>query len=289
MAAVTATQRPPGFITALRGSGAAAPFVASLIGRLPMGAVGLVFILRTNEITGSFALGGLATAAYALSLGVLAPAMGRLIDLKGQTRVLLGCGVVYAAALTLFAALPDDAGVAPILALAALTGASQPPLGATVRALWNQTLDDPATRHVLFTGESAVLEAIYIAGPVLIVAGIGGLISIPAAALACGVFGLLGTLMFAATAASRAWRPAPDRVRRARRRARLPRRAHAARRRCWWSAPASASSRSPCPRCARRPDGPAPPASCSACGGWAASSGASWRAACRRPRIPGGA
>ena len=48
-------RRPPGFITALRGSGAAAPFVASLIGRLPMGAVGLVFILRTNEITGSFA------------------------------------------------------------------------------------------------------------------------------------------------------------------------------------------------------------------------------------------
>ena len=56
-----------------------------------------------------------------------------------------------------------------------------------MRALWNQTLDDPATRHVLFTGESAVLEAIYISGPVLIVAGIGGLISIPAAALACGV------------------------------------------------------------------------------------------------------
>ena len=38
-----------------------------------MGAVGLVFILRTNEITGSFAVGGLATGAYALSLGVLAP------------------------------------------------------------------------------------------------------------------------------------------------------------------------------------------------------------------------
>ena len=161
--------------------------MASLIGRLPMGAVSLVFILRTNEITGSFAVGGLATAAYALSLGVIAPAMGRLIDLKGQTRVLLATGVVYASALTGFAALPDDAGIAAIIALAALTGASQPPLGATVRALWNQTLQDPATRHVLFTGESAVLEAIYISGPVLIVAGIGGLVSIPAAAFACGV------------------------------------------------------------------------------------------------------
>ena len=130
----------PTFIGALRDSGAAAPFVASLIGRLPMGAVGLVFILRTNEITGSFAAGGLASGAYALSLGVIAPAMGRLIDLKGQTRVLLATGVVYASALTAFAALPGDASLAAIVALAALSGASQPPLGATVRALWNQTL-----------------------------------------------------------------------------------------------------------------------------------------------------
>jgi predicted MFS family arabinose efflux permease len=202
----------PTFVRALRSSGAAAPFVASLIGRLPMGAVGLVFVLRTNEITGSFAEGGLAIGVYALAIGLVAPAMGRLIDITGQTRVLLGTGVVNASALTAFALLPDDAGVGPVVVLAAVTGAAQPPLGSCVRALWNQKLLDPKVRHVLFTGESAVLEAIYISGPVLIVAGIGGLISIPAAAAACGLFNLLGTLMFASTRASRAWRPAHDRA-----------------------------------------------------------------------------
>jgi hypothetical protein len=213
MAAAAAVPRP-GFVAALRASGAAAPFLASLVGRLPMGAVGLVFILRTHEITGSFAAGGAASATEALSLGLIAPAVGRLIDLKGQTRVLLAAGAVYATALTGFAALPGDAPLPLILGLAALAGASQPPLGPTVRSLWNQTLgDDAATRHVLFTGESAVLEAIYIAGPVFIVAGIGGLISIQAAALACGVFALLGTVAFALTRASRTWRPAADRVR----------------------------------------------------------------------------
>src|SRR4051794_30256414 len=209
----TATHRP-GFVAALRASGAAAPFVASLVGRLPMGAVGLVFILRTHEITGSFAAGGAASATEALSLGLIAPVVGRLIDLRGQTRVLLAAATVYAVALTGFASLPGDAPLPVILGLAALAGASQPPLGATVRSLWNQTLgDDAATRHVLFTGEAAVLEGVYIAGPVLIVAGIGGLVSIQAAALACGVFGLLGTVAFALTRTSRAWRPAPDRVR----------------------------------------------------------------------------
>jgi MFS family permease len=209
--AVSTTPRL-GFVAALRASGATAPFAASLIGRLPMGAIGLVFILRTHEITGSYAAGGLATGAYALSLGLVAPGLGRLIDLRGQTRVLLAAGALQAGALFAFAALPGDAALPVIVALAALTGASQPPLGATVRSLWNRDLDE-RTRHVLFTGESAVLEGIYIAGPVLIVAGIGGLLSIPAAALACGVFTLSGSVMFVLTRASRGWRPDLDRVR----------------------------------------------------------------------------
>ena len=74
-----------------------------------------------------------------------------------------------------------------------------------------------------------MLEAIYIAGPVLIVAGIGGLISISAAALACGVFALIGTLAVRAHARVARVAPEPDRVRGLRGRARLPRRAHAAR------------------------------------------------------------
>ena len=126
--------------------------------------------------------------------------------------MLLGAAMVQAAALIGFAALPGDAALAVIIALAALTGAAQPPLGATVRSLWARDLDED-TRHVLFTGESAVLEGIYIAGPVMIVAGIGGLLSISAAALACGVFTLVGTVLFVLTRASRAWRPEPDRVR----------------------------------------------------------------------------
>lgn len=209
MAISAATRR--GFLSALRESGAAAPFAASLIGRLPMGAIGLVFILRTHEITGSFAAGGAATAAYALSLGVVAPGLGRLIDIRGQTLVLLGAALLQAAALVSFAALPGDAALPLIIALAALTGASQPPLGATVRSLWARDLDED-TRHVLFTGESAVLEGIYIAGPVVIVAGIGGVLSISAAAMACGVFTLAGTVLFVLTPASRAWRPEPDRM-----------------------------------------------------------------------------
>ena len=234
-----------------------------------MGAIGLVFILRTHEITGSFAAGGAATAAYALSLGLVAPGLGRLIDLRGQTLVLLGAALVQAAALLSFAALPGDAPLPLIVALAALTGASQPPLGATVRSLWTRDLDDD-TRHVLFTGESAVLEGIYIAGPVLIVAGIGGLFSIPAAALACGAFALTGTVTVRAHARLARVAPGARPRARPRGRARLAGRADAARH-DGRARHRHRRHRGRRARAVRAPRArPAPPASCSACGASAA-------------------
>ena len=125
--------------SALRASGAAAPFAASLIGRLPMGAIGLVFILRTHEITGSFAAGGAATAVYALSLGLVAHA--RAAD-RPQGPDARAARRGFLQAFALMASPRSPARGAPvILALAAVIGASQPPLGATVRALWARDLD----------------------------------------------------------------------------------------------------------------------------------------------------
>jgi Major Facilitator Superfamily len=201
-----ATATRVSFGAVLRAPGVAGPFAASLLGRLPMGAVGLVFILRTRELTGSYAVGGLAAGVYALFNGISAPALGRLIDARGQTGVLLGGALVNAGALAAFAALPAGTGSGPLLALAATTGAAQPPLGSCLRALWSDMVGDPAVRHAVYAMESAVLEGVYIAGPVLIVGGIGAL-SIQAAVGACAVFGLAGTLVFALTSASRTWRP----------------------------------------------------------------------------------
>jgi hypothetical protein len=75
-----------------------------------------------------------------------------------------------------------------------------------MRALWPVLLRDADARHAAYATEGALLEIVYICGPLAIVAGIGAW-SLTAALAACGVFLLAGDLAFAASGASRAWRP----------------------------------------------------------------------------------
>jgi hypothetical protein len=114
-----------------------------------------------------------------------------------------------AAAIVVLAILPDGAPLAAIVACAAVAGASQPPVGACMRALWPVLLDTPDRRHAAYSMEGALLEVVYICGPVLIVAGIGSW-STSAAMLACATVLLVGDLAFAAHPISRAWRPHAD-------------------------------------------------------------------------------
>ena len=47
-------------------------------------------LVHAQHLTGSFAAAGLVAGAYAVALGVGGPLLGRLVDRRGQTPVLLG-------------------------------------------------------------------------------------------------------------------------------------------------------------------------------------------------------
>ncbi len=89
----TATAQRVSISSLLRVPGFSALFAASLAARLPLTALGLLFILRTRELTGSFAAGGAVAGAYALANGISAPALGRLIDRRGQAPVMIPAAV----------------------------------------------------------------------------------------------------------------------------------------------------------------------------------------------------
>jgi hypothetical protein len=191
----------------LRTPGVLPLFLASCVARLPMGAVGLLFILHTQELTGSYARGGLVAGAYTLAVGISNPILARVADRRGQTVVLLGGAPVAAGAMAAAALLPASAQ-SWLIVCAALAGAAQPPVGACMRALWPVLMREADARHAAYATEGVVLEIVYICGPLAIVACIGAW-SLPAALGACAVFLLAGDLAFAASSASRAWRPEP--------------------------------------------------------------------------------
>lgn len=182
-------------------------YLASVLGRLPNGALGLVLVLRTREMTGSYASGGAVAAVYGLLSAGSQPLLGRVIDRRGQALVLVPAAVAMGAALGAFAALPDGTSTGAAAAVAAVVGIATPPLNSCLRALLSEAVT-PALRHRAFALDSTLFELIYITGPLVIV-GVIGAWSLRAAAAACAVLGLVGTLAFAATRLSRNARGAP--------------------------------------------------------------------------------
>ena len=113
----------------LRATGALSPFISSCVARLPMGALGLLLVLHTQQITGSYVRGGLASGAYAIALGLSNPLLARVVDRRGQTLVLRAGAPLAAATIVALALLPDGAPLGAILAAAACAGMFQPPVG----------------------------------------------------------------------------------------------------------------------------------------------------------------
>ena len=183
-------------------------FLCGCIARLPMGALSLLAILRTHEITGSFARGGVVAGAYTLALGFSNPALARLVDRTGQTRVLRIGALVAASGIITFALLPAGAPLGAMVAAVAIAGAAQPPVGACMRALWPELATTADQRHAAYALEGVVMEVIYISGPVLIVGAIGSW-SLTVALLACAGTILAGDVAFSAQPISRRWRPKP--------------------------------------------------------------------------------
>jgi predicted MFS family arabinose efflux permease len=181
---------------------------SSLLGRAPTASLGLVFVLRTRELTGSLALAGAVSATYAIATGATMPLLGRIIDRRGQSPVLAWCAAIGAAALVVLARLPAGTGAAALLACALATGAGMPPLGSCLRALLPVMLGDPDRQHAALSLDSALVELTYVAGPALI----GGALaawSTSAAALASALLLVGGVTAFGLHPASRAAGPRP--------------------------------------------------------------------------------
>jgi predicted MFS family arabinose efflux permease len=171
----------------------------SIIARLPETMLSLGLLVHAQRLTGSFAVAGLVTGVYALALGLGGPLLGRAVDRRGQTSVLLASAAACGAALLAIAFLPLS--TPGLVALAAAAGLSTPPVGACVRGLL------PASAYAV---EAAASELTWIAGPPGVLLA-GALTSTGVALAAAAALLIAGTAAFALEPASRHWRPAGER------------------------------------------------------------------------------
>jgi MFS family permease len=176
---------------------------ASLLGRVTIGMVPLATLLLVRGEGRSYAAAGLVAAASSLACAISWPLLGRLMDRIGQARVLLPLAVAYPVALGALALLATEG--APVLALAvcaALAGATLPPLGACMRALWPDVLTGEDMRQTAFALEAWLQELFFVGGP-LIVAAIAVAGPPWVAVLAAAACAAAGTAWFALSPAVR--------------------------------------------------------------------------------------
>lgn len=180
--------------------------VASVIGRMPIGILGLAILLATQASSGSFGIAGAVAACYLAGLAVMAPVLGRVIDRSGPATVLLFCACAFPAALVaLVAALRLDAPQWTAFLFAAFAGACFPPITVCLRTFMRQRLADEAQLATAYSLESVLIETIFIVGPVLVALFVAYL-SAAAAVLFAAVCGLAGTLMFLRSPVLAQWR-----------------------------------------------------------------------------------
>jgi MFS family permease len=190
----------------LAAPGAATVLASSLVARLPLAMFSIALLVHAQRLTGSFAVAGAVSAAYAIGSAVSAPLLGGLVDRRGQTRVLIAGASLTALTLLAAGLLPPSAPPILLVGLAAASGAATPPLDACVRTLLPQLAPDPDRLRTLFAFESTVLEVTFVVGPPLALV-LGELWSTGAALVLSGLTLLAGTLAFATREPSRRWRP----------------------------------------------------------------------------------
>ena len=154
-------------------------------------------------------------------MGVTAGFVGRLVDRVGRRQVILVTGGVTSFMLCAEAVgILSDAAVWLLVVLAALQGATIPPISASMRSLWSQLVPEE-TLESAFAFDAIQLELVFVIGP-LIAAGLATALSPAVGMFLCAGFYLIAAMGFATAPAARSVAQEADGSGRARARSARP-------------------------------------------------------------------
>ncbi|MBS1893515.1 MAG: MFS transporter [Actinobacteria bacterium] len=190
-------RRPRSPARLLRDPRFAALAAASILARLPIGMGAVALVIFIHSCTGSFGIAGAGAGAFTLGFGLAGPFLGRLVDRRGTRAVLFPTTVLSAASLVTVVLLGDaGAGAGPLIAAAALTGATAPPVSGILRRAW-PALVGPREITAAYLLDAILVEVVFIVGP-LLTGLLAATVGPSAPPLLAAVLGLLGALWFQA-------------------------------------------------------------------------------------------
>lgn len=129
----------------------------------------LAILWAVQGATGSFAIAGIATGAFAITEALLAPQVARFVDSHGQASVAVFQLPVFGlAAATLVVATSLHAPAWVWLMASAVAGVSCPQIGSLAAARWRHLTDGTAQISTALALEAAVNTVTFMVGPVLV-------------------------------------------------------------------------------------------------------------------------
>lgn len=162
-----------------------------LIGRAPTSLFSVALLLLIEEAAGSYSVAGLATAAFALALALVAPIAGRLVDRHGQRIAGRSLALMSALATGSMVLSVGSVSIWLTVGLCAVMGGSLPLAATYARTQWLTVAD--STERVLAV-ESVLDEVNWLVGPPLaaILAKTAGAALPVLLGSACSVIGIFG-------------------------------------------------------------------------------------------------
>ncbi|MDC9623309.1 MFS transporter [Xenorhabdus sp. XENO-7] len=141
--------------------------IASSIVRLPQAMIGIGIITMLVQQTGLYWLAGSIAGTFALTNALIGPQVSKLVDQRGQSRVLpfmtaFSLGMLLALIIAVYMSAPTLL----LFILAALVG-TMPSMPAMIRARWTQLFRGKPQLHTAFSLDTVLTELAFIIGPPL--------------------------------------------------------------------------------------------------------------------------
>ncbi|WP_119392779.1 MFS transporter [Taklimakanibacter lacteus] len=168
---------------------------AGFIARLPLAMMPMGIVAMLSQTHGEYWLAGAVSATFALTNALISPQVSRLVDRRGQARILIPATALSVIAFALLLLATHLHWPSPTLFIFAIAAALMPSMPAMVRARWSEIYRDTPQLNTAFAFESIADEVVYMAGSVLSV-GLSVVLFPEAGILAGTLFLAIGTILF---------------------------------------------------------------------------------------------